>query len=228
MSDNHGNVEYFYSNHYSELIGNRSSGLLSFLWKYPHKLLEEGHSSSEKLDILELGAGEGEHISFVLPNFRTYLMTDIDEARLKRFDQQNQDPRVAIQRTDATRLPFEDNRFDRVIVTCLLIHLNNPEQALKEWRRVTKPGGVIDIYLPCEPGLALRLFRMLVTKPKAVKSGFTGYDLFMARDHLTSTQRLLELISFVYLEDEIKSKYRPFIIPSWYLNLFITLRIRIR
>jgi phosphatidylethanolamine/phosphatidyl-N-methylethanolamine N-methyltransferase len=227
MNDKHGNVEYFYSKHYSELIGQRSSGLLGLLWKYPHKLLEVGHKSNKELEILEIGAGEGEHFSFVTQDFSKYVMSDIDHERLSRSESANQDDRVSFRAADATQLPFLENQFDRTIATCLLIHLLEPEKALNEWKRVTKPGGYVDIYLPCEPGIMLRLFRMVATKPKAEKSGFTGYDLFMARDHLTSTHRLLEILSFVFRDDKISFKFRPFIFRSWYFNLFVTVRIRL-
>lgn len=227
MDEKHGNVQYFYLNHYSELIGERSSGLLSVLWKYPHKLLESRHSSNAGLEILEIGAGEGEHIGFVKQDFMKYVMSDIDHERLGRSEKTNSDSRVSFETADATKLPFSDNQFDRTIATCLLIHLTEPEQALIEWRRVTKTGGVVDVYLPCEPGLMLRIFRMITTKRKAERSGFTGYNLFMARDHLTSTHRLLELISYIYRNDQISFKYRPFVFRSWYFNLFVTVRIRI-
>jgi ubiquinone/menaquinone biosynthesis C-methylase UbiE len=228
MNEKHGNVEYFYSHHYSELIGNRSTGILSILWRYPHKLLEVNQKSNANLEILEIGAGEGEHLGFVCNDFKSYVMTDIDDERLRRFSSKNENQRVLVRRADATKLPFENDEFDRTIATCLLIHLNDPEAALVEWRRVTKKGGYIDVYVPCEPGLALRIFRKLFTKRKAENSGFQGYDLFMARDHLTSTHRLLELIAFVFRNDSIKLKYRPFVLRSWYLNLFIILRIQIR
>jgi phosphatidylethanolamine/phosphatidyl-N-methylethanolamine N-methyltransferase len=227
MNDKHGNVEHFYLKHYSELIGQRSTGLLSLLWKYPHKLLEDGHVSNKGFKILEIGAGEGEHFDFVKQDFSKYVMSDINHARLSRSEKANKLERVEFKIADASNLPFLENEFDRIIATCLLIHLIEPERALNEWRRVTKPGGIVDIYLPCEPGIMLRLFRMVATKPKAEKSGFTGYNLFMARDHLTSIHRLLELINFVFRNDEIRFKYRPFVFRSWYFNLFVTVQIRL-
>ncbi|MEO1405946.1 MAG: class I SAM-dependent methyltransferase [Pseudomonadota bacterium] len=42
---------------------------------------------------------------------------------------------------DLTNIPVEDNRFDAVVFTQVMEHLPEPEQALKELFRVTKPGG---------------------------------------------------------------------------------------
>ena len=89
MNDKHGNVEHFYLKHYSELIGQRSTGLLSLLWKYPHKLLEDGHVSNKGFKILEIGAGEGEHFDFVKQDFSKYVMSDINHARLSRSEKAN-------------------------------------------------------------------------------------------------------------------------------------------
>jgi ubiquinone/menaquinone biosynthesis C-methylase UbiE len=229
MSDhevNYGNVEHFYKTQYASFIGRKSTGILSKLWKYPHKKLERNHDN-ESMAILELGAGEGEHFHFVQSNFSKYIMTDIDFDRLNIFAKSNSDPRVDMIFANAESLPFEDNLFDRVISTCLLVHLKEPEYALDEWRRVTRNGGILDIYIPCEPGLALRVFRRLLTEPSAKSRGFHGYRLFIARDHVTSAHRVLELLKYVFRDDDVKVTYHPFVFSSWYLNLFITVRIRV-
>lgn len=48
-----------------------------------------------------------------------------------------------VSKSDAEELPFEDGAFD--VVTCMevLVHLHDPAKALKEMRRVLKPGGVL-------------------------------------------------------------------------------------
>jgi SAM-dependent methyltransferase len=44
-------------------------------------------------------------------------------------------------RADATRLPFRDGSFDAVTALNVLYHLPNPMPALREARRVARPGG---------------------------------------------------------------------------------------
>ncbi|MEH0157047.1 class I SAM-dependent methyltransferase [Limibacter armeniacum] len=44
---------------------------------------------------------------------------------------------------EANKLPFPDNTFDFVTCQTVLIHLKNPQGALKEMKRVLKPGGTI-------------------------------------------------------------------------------------
>jgi len=78
---------------------------------------------------------------------------------------------------DAVSLPFPDQCFDRVIATCLIAHLKDPEVALTEWRRVLRKGGELTMYVPCELGFSLRLFRKLFLAPKAKRLGFQGLNL---------------------------------------------------
>ena len=48
---------------------------------------------------------------------------------------------AAIERADLRELPYAENQFDLVIAAHVLEHLSDPIVALKEMRRVTKPGG---------------------------------------------------------------------------------------
>jgi SAM-dependent methyltransferase len=49
---------------------------------------------------------------------------------------------------DATRLPFPDGTFDRVIASEVMEHIPNDSDALDELVRVLRPGGVIAITIP--------------------------------------------------------------------------------
>src|SRR5687767_1693770 len=52
---------------------------------------------------------------------------------------------VSFERGNVYSLHFSDATFDAVLAHTLLIHLNDPLSALKEMRRVLKPGGVIGV-----------------------------------------------------------------------------------
>jgi phosphatidylethanolamine/phosphatidyl-N-methylethanolamine N-methyltransferase len=222
---NRGNVELYYKKFYSRMIGHDSDGVLKILWKYPHRLMEKPFKSNMQLRILELGFGEGEHLDFVATDYSEYVATDIDQIRLSKFSNKLPD-KVKTIACDAEILPFQDGEFDRVIVTCLIAHLPNPEQALLEWRRVLKPGGRLTVYVPCEPGFSLRLFRKLFTAPKAKKLGFEGFNLYIARDHVNDAFRVLNIAAEVFRRDDLKLVFRPFYFRSWYLNLFSIIQVK--
>jgi phosphatidylethanolamine/phosphatidyl-N-methylethanolamine N-methyltransferase len=221
---NRGNVEIYYQDFYSKMMGHESKGFLSLLWRYPHRLMEKGYKSNAGKRILELGFGEGEHLSFVASDFAEYLATDIDAKRLERF-RPKLIANVKLMQCDATSLPFPDQSFDRVIATCLIAHLKEPEFALTEWRRVLKKGGELTMYVPCEPGFSLRLFRKLFSARKAKRLGFEGFNLYIARDHINDASRVLNLAAEVFQEDTFQQVFRPLAIPSWYLNLFCVVHV---
>jgi ubiquinone/menaquinone biosynthesis C-methylase UbiE len=206
------------------MMGHESNGVLSILWKYPHRVMEKNFKSNAGKRILELGFGEGEHLSFVAEDFAEYLATDLDAKRLERF-RPKLIPNTKLMQCDAMSLPFPDESFDRVIATCLIAHLRNPELALTEWRRVLKEGGELTMYVPCEPGFSLRLFRKLFSAPKAKRLGFEGFNLYIARDHVNDAFRVLNLAAEVFRRDSFQQVFRPFPIRSWYLNLFCVVHI---
>ena len=49
---------------------------------------------------------------------------------------------------DATRLPFPDQSFDRVIASEVLEHVDSDDQALAELTRILRPGGVLAVTVP--------------------------------------------------------------------------------
>jgi SAM-dependent methyltransferase len=51
---------------------------------------------------------------------------------------------------DAYRLPFDDSRFDGVVVFDFLEHLDDPARVLSEVRRVLVPGGILHMAVPFE------------------------------------------------------------------------------
>ena len=55
----YGNVEKYYKSIYSRMMGIQSTGLMSLLWKYPHKLMEKPFRGQHFETILEVGAGGG-------------------------------------------------------------------------------------------------------------------------------------------------------------------------
>ncbi|MGW0249176.1 class I SAM-dependent methyltransferase [Nocardia goodfellowii] len=46
---------------------------------------------------------------------------------------------------DATRMPFDDNTFDVLTARHMLYHVPEPAAALAEFRRTTKPGGIVTV-----------------------------------------------------------------------------------
>lgn len=74
------------------------------------------------------------------------------------------------------RLPYDDEYFDRVLAIHVLEHLPNLPAALKEIKRILKPGGVLSVVIPCEGGLAYTLARNISARPHFEKKYQQFYD----------------------------------------------------
>jgi ubiquinone/menaquinone biosynthesis C-methylase UbiE len=102
------------------------------------------------LKILDVGCGSGEDAIALagivgpagkvvgVDNNETMLQSARQNAKAAPFP-------VTFEQSDATKLPFESNTFDRVRADRVFQHLNETEAALNEMIRVTKPDGWISV-----------------------------------------------------------------------------------
>jgi SAM-dependent methyltransferase len=108
--------------------------------------------------LLDLGCGAGRHAFEGLRRGARVVAFDYDEAELKdvaamatALDQAGEIPvpgASATTRGDATRLPFPDGSFDRVIAAEVLEHIPDDEAAICELARVLRPGGSMAVSVP--------------------------------------------------------------------------------
>ena len=97
-----------------------------------------------KGDILEIGAGTGAlWKDFNNANIRLTL-TDFSSAMCEKLLQV---PDATVKQCDAASLPFQDASFDVAIANHMLYHVNDPNQALYELRRVLRPSGTLIVTL---------------------------------------------------------------------------------
>jgi ubiquinone/menaquinone biosynthesis C-methylase UbiE len=211
-------VENYYKNFYAKIHGDSN---LSKADNTFHKLLEKPHGASVKFDsVLEIGSGNYEHMKFVRHDFGSYTCVDLRTPN--REAPENLKHKLSFVRADATELPFADESFDRVLSTCLLMHLNTPVQALEEWERVLKFGGILEFMVPCEPGFALTLFQRRFSEKNAEANGVNAktYRLINAYDHVSSFPRL-KTISEAIFKENLDIDYFPFsYLKTYNLNAF--------
>ena len=99
---------------------------------------------------------------------------------------------------DATRLPFQDETFDRIITSEVLEHIYNDEDALDELFRVLKPQGILAItvpsyfpekicwalsdeyHAPIEVGGHVRIYRKRELEAKIASAGLLPIDFHRA------------------------------------------------
>jgi SAM-dependent methyltransferase len=206
--------------------------------------------------ILELGAGENRHFDSVIHKFNEYHLIDIrysllfksiiekpdlfrliesneTKAEFQKIVQSNHDEslegnaRLYCSEGNAEKLEeFPIDFFDRVFSTCLIMHLEHPEQSLKESRRVLKDNGRLDIYVHSEPGFLLRIARYISLKGHVKRMGYDHLK-FVYTEHRYSFLFLKYLIEDVFSEDEIVWRSHPFPCLSWNLSFWKVATINI-
>jgi SAM-dependent methyltransferase len=215
------NSAHWYSADYSKLSATAMDGSLSNYLL--HKFLEKGHENNHGLTILEVGANKGEHLKFVKTGWKMYHSTDLHVPNnQKLLSAEN----VVVEIQNVEDLKYPDNKFDRVIATCLFHHLQNPEQAASEILRVTKIGGVISILIPNDPGVMYRLLRSMTTLRVARKgSKVDEIQLIHAREHRNHYLSIFVILKFVFKNQSVKIRHFPFYFKSYNLNALTVLEI---
>lgn len=250
MEDIRGNARNsYYENYFEELT---STGVMGFFHKWMHRSIERGFGEDRHFErILELGAGQNRHMDSVIHKYNEYHLIDIrykllldalldssqeyisieindGSAEFLKLNNPNAGARIYCREENADQLQrYSNNYFDRIFSTCLIMHLQNPEQALSEWRRVLKDNGRLSIYVHSEPGLLLRFARYAGLKGKAKRKGY-DHLRFVYLEHRYSFLFLKYLIEDVFSEDEIVWNSYPIPRLSWNLSFWKIARIRVK
>jgi len=172
--------------------------------------------------ILDLGCGTGEGTSRIYAEGMTVIAADLSTEMV----------RTAVRRfpvlqgcvADAAGLPFESERFDIVQSLGVLEYIGPYERAVRELRRVLKPGGTLVISVPNRHSLFRRLRRMerFMTAPlrrlRARRKGDTGWEV--QQWSLGEAVRLLQASGFNVVDVHFMTY--GLLLPaaeSWHVNL---------
>lgn len=174
--------------------------------------------AQDHFSTLEIGAGLGSHIEVEDLSKQDYhcveLRQNMADAIKERF------PSVTTTVGDCQqRIPYDDGFFDRVIAIHVLEHLPNLPACLDEVHRVLKPGGILSIVIPCDPGVAYRIasriagehmFRTWYKKP---------YRWLLRREHINSPTEVVSLLRARFRTAD--RAYFPLVAPIKDINLCI-------
>jgi ubiquinone/menaquinone biosynthesis C-methylase UbiE len=99
-------------------------------------------------DVLEIGGGTGANLPWYGPAVRSLTITEPQPPMLRRLETSvrarsagHHGPSVRVLRAPAEDLPFEDDSFDVAVSTLVLCGVDDQPRALRELRRVLRPGG---------------------------------------------------------------------------------------
>jgi ubiquinone/menaquinone biosynthesis C-methylase UbiE len=98
-------------------------------------LLRQAHGR-----VVEIGAGTGLNVPHYPVEISELILAEPDAAMCGRLARRAHD-RATVLAAPAEDLPFEDASVDTVVSTFVLCTVGDPEAALREIRRVLRPGG---------------------------------------------------------------------------------------
>ena len=202
------------------------TGLLGILMNYCHKKLEVFRKKDSYDKILEIGAGSAPHIEYLTHSYNEYHIAEVSDYASEVFEGNSND-KIKFTKYDGKKLPYENEYFDRIIISHCLEHILSPEEFIIEMMSKLKKGGVLSIALPTDPGIAWRLGRMFIrlfSIKKTYNISGEEYEYINATEHVNSIFNLLSIIRYHY-KDNIDEKFYPLKIKSPDLNLFYNVQI---
>ena len=93
--------------------------------------------------VLEIGGGTGANLGYYGAGVESLTVTEPEPPMLKRLQRKarEQNSPATVLRAPAEDLPFEDASFDTVVSTLVLCGVDDQPRAVRELRRVLRPGG---------------------------------------------------------------------------------------
>ena len=93
--------------------------------------------------VLEIGAGTGLNLPHYNGSIESLVVTEPEAPMLRRLQRAVREhaPNAQVLRAPAEDIPFEDDSFDTVVSTLVLCGVDDQPRALREARRVLRPGG---------------------------------------------------------------------------------------
>ena len=202
------------------------SGLLGVLMDYCHKKLENFNKKDSYDKILEIGAGSAPHLDYLSHSFKEYHIAETSDYASSVF-KENSKKNVYFKKYDGKKLPYDDDFFDRIIISHCLEHILSPEEFIFEMMKKLKKGGVLSISLPTDPGFAWRMGRLFVGLfkiNKTFKISYNEFEYLNATEHVNSIFNLIAIIRFNY-KNSIEEHFYPLKIKSTDLNLIYNVHI---
>jgi len=107
------------------------------------RALREGLLAGANGRVLEIGGGTGANLACYGPAVESLTVTEPETPMLRRLQRKvrEQAPATKVLRAPAEDLPFGDDTFDTAVSTLVLCGVDDQPRALRELRRVLRPGG---------------------------------------------------------------------------------------
>ncbi|QOR48147.1 demethylmenaquinone methyltransferase [Trueperella pecoris] len=138
------------------------------------------------MSILDIAAGTGASSATYAKMGADVVASDFSEGMMEAGRKRR--PHLNFVQADATDLPFEDNAFDVTTISYGLRNVQDPDKALREMYRVTKPGGKLVVTEFSRPTFTpfRRLYRFYLGEVLPLMSFLVSSDA-VAYDYLVES-----------------------------------------
>jgi ubiquinone/menaquinone biosynthesis C-methylase UbiE len=98
--------------------------------------------------VLEIGSGTGANLPWYGPEVESLTVTEPSPPMVRRLERRRTElgATATVLRAPAEDLPFENGTFDVAVSTLVLCGVDDQPRALRELRRVLRPGGTLLFY----------------------------------------------------------------------------------
>jgi ubiquinone/menaquinone biosynthesis C-methylase UbiE len=130
-------LDSFFAMTYDRMIGKTEEAGL--------RDMRKGLLADAKGRVLEIGAGTGANLPWYGPEVESLTMTEPSTPMLRRLERRVSElgSAATVLRAPAEDLPFESGAFDVAVSTLVLCGVDDQPRALRELRRVLRPGGTL-------------------------------------------------------------------------------------
>jgi len=117
---------------------------------YPVSRLLDAAGVGPAVSVLDVGTGTGTAAAAACARLATVAAMDADPDMARLAREAARDARVSVAALPS--LPVASEQFDAVVANFVLNHVGRPLAALRELRRVTRPGGRVAVTIWAHPG----------------------------------------------------------------------------
>ena len=205
------------------------AGMTGKAMDFCHRDLEKHFLLNDKYSqVLEIGSGTSPHISYIKHIYDKYYSLETSKFAVgylkKKFKK-----KIHPIYYNGIKIPFKNNFFDRIIISHVLEHINDPEKFIIHAFSKLKKKGILSISLPTDPGVLWRIGRSYIKLSKSyklLKIADNEYEYMNATEHVNSIFNLIAIINYHFKDFIINKNYWPFKIQMPDLNLFYNVNIK--
>lgn len=192
---------------------------------------KRGNNSGKKITILDAGCGSG-LLSLMMEKIGQVTGIDISKEAIALTKKRGL---KKVYKSSIETIPFKDNSFDVIVCIDVLYHqkVESDIKALKEFRRLLKPGGIVIVRVPAFAWLGGKHDQLVQTKRRYNRSEL-DYKLAKAGLNLKKiSYSNMFLLPVVFLKRKLENHLPSFFGPSdvfrlpFFLNKFFTIMIKL-